>query len=263
MNSIVGSLVATMNAQLPSMYSSMPGIHVVEETDWLGMLSKHPDVFYNAVYEARFSDDTVIKRVDEVVSLFSSRSQLPMTWFLTPTCQPDNLAQVLEAKGFKHAFRTPGMYLHLTNFEGSERRNSSHQIVRVTNLEQLSQWLSAGKDSFGLSDSLLEAYFQLFHSRGFGDQLPWRLFVGTVDGTPTTCVRLFLGKDTAGIFHVSTIESARGHGHGTEITATALEAAKDLGYKLATLASSPAGHNVYSRLGFRDCCFADVYIGPG
>lgn len=262
MNTIVGSLVATMNAQLPAMYSSMPGVHIVEEADWLGMLSKHPDVFYNAVYEARFSSENVVDRVEEVVSFFSSRSQLPMTWFLTPTCQPDNLAQALEAKGFKRAFRTPGMYLHLTNYERPERRNSSHQIIRVTNSEQLSQWLSAGKDSFGLSDSLLEAYFQLFQSKGFGDQWPWRLFVGTVDGTPTTCVRLFQGKDTAGIFHVSTIESARGHGYGTDITAAALEAAINLGYELATLASSPAGHNVYYRLGFRDCCFADVYIGP-
>src|SRR5512143_1749138 len=112
MNTIVGSLVATMNAQLPMMYSSMPGIQIVEEADWLGMLSEHPYFFYNAVYEALFSNDHLVDRVEELVSLFSSRSRLPMTWFLTPTCQPDNLGQALEAKGFKRAFRIPGMYLH-------------------------------------------------------------------------------------------------------------------------------------------------------
>lgn len=262
MNTIVESLVGTINAQLPALYSSMPGIRVVEEADWRGMLSQHPDVFYNAVYDARFSSETVDNRVDEIVSLYASQSRLPMTWFVTPTCQPDHLAQVLETRKFKRVFRTPGMHLPLMGFVKPERLDGFHEISRVTTPEQLSQWLLAGKDSFDLSDALLQAYFTLFSSKGFGSQLPWRLLVGTVNGVPTTCARLFFAADTAGVFHVATIESARGRGYGTDITAAALALAKDLGYTQAILASSPAGYNLYRRLGFQDCCFADVYIGP-
>lgn len=260
MDEVVSSLIATMNAQLPLMYTYMSGIQVTEETDWLGMQSIH-DSFYNAVYEVRFSPDNVEKRVDEVISLFSKRSKLPMTWFVTPTCEPTNLSKVLESKGFKLAFRTPGMFLDLGKFENTKKHDSLHKIVQVSNVEQLSQWIIPGKEGFGLSDSVINAYFELFKNKGFESQLPWKLFVGMVDEEPITCVRLFEANGVAGIFHVATIPSARGKGYGTEITVAALEAAKELGCKLAVLASSPAGYNVYYRLGFRDCCFCDVYVG--
>lgn len=262
MDEIVKSLLSTMNAQLPMMYSSMPGIQVVEETDWLGMLSSHPDVFYNAVYDARFSSDNVSKRVDEVISLYSAKGQFPMVWLLTPSCQPENLPEVLRAKGFKHAFKTPGMFLRLEDFNQKIKLNSPHKIIHVSNVEQLSQWIIPGKEGFSISDSVIKAYFDLFKNKGFESRTPWKLFVGMVDGIPTTCVRLFLANGVAGIYHVATIPSARGKGYGTEITIAALEAAKNLDYKLAILASSPAGYNVYYRLGFRDCCFCDAYIGP-
>jgi GNAT superfamily N-acetyltransferase len=262
MNEIVNSLLATMNAQLPLMYSSMSGIQVVEETDWLGMLSSHPDVFYNAVYEARFSPNNVSKKVDEVVSLYSKRSQLPMVWFVTPACQPKNLSEILETKGFKHAIRAPGMFLQLEEFHQKLKLDSPHKIIQVSNVEQLSQWIIPGREGFSISDSVIKAYFDLFKSKGFESQTPWKLFVGMVDGIPTTCVRLFCTNNVAGIYHVATISSARGKGYGTEITIAALEAAKNLGCKLAILASSPAGYNVYYRLGFRDCCFCEAYTGP-
>ena len=262
MDEIVNSLLSTMNAQLPLMYSSMPGIQVIEETDWLGMLSSHPDVFYNAVYESRFSQNNAPNKVDEVVSLFSTRSQLPMVWFVTPACQPKNLSEVLETRGFKHAYRSPGMFLQLEEFYQKSNPDSPHKITRVSTVEQLSQWILPGKEGFGISDSVIKAYFDLFKSKGFESQTPWKLFVGMVHGLPTTCVRLFCTNDVAGIYHVATIPSARGKGYGTEITVAALEAAKKLGYKLAILASSPAGYHVYYRLGFRDCCFCDAYIGP-
>lgn len=262
MDEIVNSLLSTMNAQLPLMYSSMPGIQVVEETDWLGMLSSHADVFYNAVYESRFSQGNVGNRVDEVVSLFSTRSQLPMVWFITPACRPKNLSEVLAGKGFKHAFKSPGMFLRLGEFHQKSNPESPHKIIQVSTEEQLSQWIIPGRDGFSVSDSVIKAYFDLFKNKGFEPQTPWKLFVGMVDNTPTTCARLFCANDAAGIYHVATVPSARGKGYGTEITTAALEAAKNLGYQLAILASSPAGYHVYSRLGFRDCCHCDAYIGP-
>jgi GNAT superfamily N-acetyltransferase len=186
-----------------------------------------------------------------------------MVWFLTPACQPKNLSDVLETRGFKQAFKTPGMFLRLEEFNQKKTKlDSPHKIIQVSNVEQLSQWIIPGKEGFSISDSVIKAYFDLFKSRGFKFQTPWKLFVGMVDGVPTTCVRLFCANDVAGIYHVATIPSARGKGYGSEITSAALEAAKNLGCKLAILASSPAGYNVYHRLGFRDCCVCEAYIGP-
>lgn len=263
MNPIARSLIATMNAQLPLMYTHMPGIQVVGEADWLGMLSIHEDVYYNAIYEARFAAWEAEARVDKIMELFAERSQLPMTWFLTESCQPSNLGELLEAKDFELAFRTPGMYLGLDGFEKTLKPDSPHQIIQVSNSMELAQWLEAGRDSFGLSDELLQAYFDLFESQGFEPHLPWRLLVGLVEDEPVTCARLFCHAGVAGLYHIATHPEARGHGYGSDITIAALQTAKQLGCNLAVLASSPAGYNVYHRLGFRDCCYTDVYVGPG
>lgn len=262
MDETIRRLTATMNAQLPMMYAHMPGIRVVEGSDWTGMLSCHPDVAYNAVYEARFAPGSARQRIEELVSLFVAGSHLPMTWYVTPTCTPENLAELLASKRFKHVGRAPGMALLLETFALPGKPDNQHKIVQVSNLEELSHWLAPGKDSFGLSSSILEAYFELFKRKGFGPDQPTQLFVGTVEGQPVSCSRLFVNGGTAGIYHVATIPAARGQGYGSEITAAALQVAKQLGCKLAILASTPAGHNVYLRLGFRDCCFADVFIGP-
>lgn len=254
--------MTTMNAQLPLMYTHMPGIEVVGEADWLGMLSLHEDVYYNAIYEAHFTPWNVERRVNEILELFAERSQLPMTWFLTNACQPSNLDEILEAKGFELALRTPGMYLELDGFEKTRKPDSPHQIIQVSNSMELAQWLEAGRDSFGLSDELLQAYFDLFESQGFEPHLPWRLFVGLVEGEPVTCARLFVHNNVAGLYHIATQPKARGPGYGSEITIAALQAAKQFGCDLAVLASSPAGYNVYHRLGFRDCCYTNVFVGP-
>jgi GNAT superfamily N-acetyltransferase len=226
------------------------------------MLSIHEDVYYNAIYEARLATYNAEERVDEIMALFAERSQLPMTWFVSEAGQPNHLSEILESKGFELAFKTPGMYLELAEFEKALQPGSPHQVIQVSNSMELAQWLEAGRDSFGLSDELLQAYFDLFESQGFGPHLPWRLLVGLVEDEPVTCARLFCHEGVAGLYHIATHPDARGHGYGSDITIAALQTAKQLGCGLAILASSPAGYNVYHRLGFRDCCYTDVYVGP-
>jgi GNAT superfamily N-acetyltransferase len=259
---IAASLIANLTHQLPMMYAHMPGIQIAAEPDWMGMWSNYPERIFNSVYVSYFSEDNLDQKVEKVLSFYSSRSHLPMAWAITPICQPKDLSKALENQGFTHIAKAPGMFLDLEQLSRMIAADNLHQIIQVSNVEQLSQWLIPLQASFALSSSVIESFFELFSRQGFGDNLPWKLFLGTVDDKPVSCSRLFCEAGIAGIYHVATVPEARGNGYGTAIAMASLQAAKALGYQTAILTSSLSGYNLYRRLGFQDCCSADIYISP-
>jgi GNAT superfamily N-acetyltransferase len=256
------SLFANITEQVTQMYLHMPGVAISTASDWLGIYSNYSDMIFNSVYQSRFTADNLDQKVTEILSFYSSRSHLPMTWAVTPFCQPQDLSKVLERHGFKPAFKARGMCLHLDQIIEPTVSKSIHKIVQVSTLEQLSQWFVPIRESFNFSDPVIESFFELFRSRGFGDRLPWKLLLGTVEGKPVSSARLFFAAGVAGIYHVATIPAARGRGYGTEITLASLQLAKNCGYKTAILLASPSGYNLYRRLGFQECATADVFISP-
>jgi GNAT superfamily N-acetyltransferase len=261
-DAIVKALASNFAEQLTRMYVHMPGVAIVAEPDWRGIVTNHSEVLYNAVFEARFTRDNVQERVAGVIAYFAARGGIPLTWYLTPASRPRGLAEVLAARGFNFLGRGPGMFLDLAAFAPTPNPDSPLQIVQVSNRKQLKEWLVPVKESFELSDALGKAYFGMFMAGGFEPGVPWKLFVGTLDGAPVNASRLFCAAGIAGIYNVATLPSVRGRGFGTEITIAALEAARSLGYQVAGLESSSLGYNIYRRLGFRDCCFGELYRGP-
>ena len=55
-----------------------------------------------------------------------------------------------------------------------------------------------------------------------------------------------------GIFNVGTLETARGRGHGTAVTAAQLRDGRARGCVTATLQSTQMAERLYARLGFQD-----------
>jgi len=94
-----------------------------------------------------------------------------------------------------------------------------------------------------------------------------RCYLGEVDGEPvTTGFGLTLGS-FVGIFNVATPAAQRGLGYGTAVTARAVADGVAAGADWAWLQSSPAGYNVYERLGFRTAetwpCWLSAAAPPG
>lgn len=71
---------------------------------------------------------------------------------------------------------------------------------------------------------------------------------------------LFLADGLAGIYCVATLADERGKGLGAHATAEPLLAAQGLGYRVGVLQSSPDGHNVYLRLGFKDVGGVPMFV---
>jgi predicted acetyltransferase len=59
-----------------------------------------------------------------------------------------------------------------------------------------------------------------------------------------------LADEVAGVYCVATIPEERGKGLGSHATAEPLRLVGKLGYRVAVLQSSRAGHSMYAKLGF-------------
>ena len=72
--------------------------------------------------------------------------------------------------------------------------------------------------------------------------------------------QLYLANGLAGIYCIATLQDERGKGLAAHITAETLRVAHQIGYRVGVLQSSPAGHSVYQRLGFRDVGAVPMFI---
>lgn len=264
-SALAAAVEANINAQLRLMYVHMPGIEVIDAPGLLGMSSRIPDTLLNSVYWTAFPPERaqVRARINEVLDRFRTRGRLPMSWIVSPATRPRDLGYTLEAHGFTCVFRgVPGMAVDLEQVEEAQSVPDGFVIEPVSDVERLAQWLHPLKVSFDLQDVTASAYRDLFASQGFGPDLPWRLFIGLVDGHPVAASRLFCAAGVAGIYHVATVPEARGQGIGTAMAVAAARAGRERGYRAGILTASGEGHSIYRRLGFQDCCFADIYLGP-
>ena len=84
-----------------------------------------------------------------------------------------------------------------------------------------------------------------------------RWYVGRLDGRIVSSALGITTGEATGIFNVATLPEHRRRGYGAASTVrAALDGFAD-GAELAYLHSSPGGHGVYRRLGFRD---VDEYV---
>jgi N-acetylglutamate synthase len=78
-----------------------------------------------------------------------------------------------------------------------------------------------------------------------------RCYLGEIAREPVSTGLGFGADDHVGIFNIATVPAHRAHGYGTAITTRIVRDAATRGATWAWLQSSPSGHNVYERIGFR------------
>ena len=116
-----------------------------------------------------------------------------------------------------------------------------------------------------MPDFASEAFRALYTTLGFTDDAPFRHYVGMLDGEAVASSTLFLGAESAGIWHVATLPSARRRGIGAAMTLAPLLDARSLGYRTGTVysAASAMGLKIYHEIGFEECCGITQYLWAG
>jgi ribosomal protein S18 acetylase RimI-like enzyme len=252
------AVVDALEANALETYSRLgylPGGQVQESPEAVWFITGVASEFYNMVVRAQFAPDEADTKIEEIMEHFRAR-QVPMLWFLGPTCRPPNLGQRLEAYGLVHAGDSPGMAVDLKELRSNLVTPSGLSIQQVRDSTALRDWV----DMLGVSG---QGRLDLHAALGLGANPPWRYYLGLLDDQPVARSLLTLGAGVAGIYYVGTNPKMRQRGFGTALTIAALLDAREEGYRIGILQSSAMAYNLYRGLGFRDYCKFSWYSWAG
>jgi ribosomal protein S18 acetylase RimI-like enzyme len=168
------------------------------------------------------------------------------TWQISPLDRPSDLAARLAAAGFAQVNRLPAMALDLTDV--SSRPALSVDVREVRAPADLEAWLTVRHANHPLDEATRHAWLRT--QPPIPDPALRQFVARAAGGRPAGSMTLFLDGETAGLYHVDVIASARGQGIGTAMTLAALTAAKASGARVVLLTATELGMRLYRRLGF-------------
>ena len=210
-------------------------------------IGNSPIDFFNCVAFA----DLAGKEADREITASIERMRahdVPGSWHVGPLMRPRDLGARLLANGFEYGGDDAGMAVDLRELPEDMAVPSDFAVERIRDEAGLGEWAATFGLGFGIGPAEAGWIEEVFRRLGFGGQ--WRHYLGRLGGEPVATSTLFFAAGVAGVYCVSTIESARRQGIGAAVTLAALREAKDLGYGLAVLTSSEMGYSVYRKLGF-------------
>ena len=219
----------------------------------------------NGVLSARLPERGLDGAIDRALEPFREAGR-PMLWHVGPTSSPGRLPQALAAAGLSHDEDEPGMVADLSRLGPPPAAPAGLEIRQAGDEDELAVWsrLWAGTPPDANVDGLVE----LRAACGLGPDPATAHLVGRLDGAPVGCAAVFVGgrrddpPPAALVENVVTVPSARRAGVASALTHAGLVLARERGLGRAVLTSSPDGHGLYRRLGFRDCCTVSRYRYP-
>lgn len=190
---------------------------------------------------------------------FYKQQNLPFWWWVYPSGQGNESRNFFESKGLKYLTAIPCLAIDLTLLPAARLSESEARVILVQNQKDLSLWEKLSFAGFEFADNSAISYHRFVASFDINEQSPQKLFLAYLDGLPVASSMLFINRDTAGIYFVSTLPAYRGKGIGLALTNYTMLYAKKLGLNLCVLQASELGLNMYMRAGFNKYCDADVF----
>jgi ribosomal protein S18 acetylase RimI-like enzyme len=238
--------------------SVVPGIEVNQGEKMTRIVSPGiPNWLSNAVLHCRLSEAEADEVIDRTVEYFLARGVKPY-WRICPGDLPPDLGKRLENKGFILASKQPAMAANLDRLTRENETKDGFTIERLISLEEVREkngWIR----SLGEGKTLGTLILKLLGYYGFDPDSDWQHYIGLHHGEPVSWASIFYSSGAAGVYAVGTIPEARRQGFGSALTLHALRNAREKGYKIGVLQSSPMGYNLYKRLGFETCFMIRTY----
>lgn len=241
------------------LFADLPDINFVE-SDITRIISNGPPG--NMVLQTKFPRDVIDQRIDETLNLIGQECK-GFDWFVFPSCQPNDLAERLVAKGKAGGpdgswslygnIGGPGgtwMLANLTALASSPPIPPDFHTRWVSDHSLLKEWKQINAEGYECSAQDIQVFYDAYARHGFGPDAIALHYIGYSDDRPVTSATLLLAGGVASVYNVSTPTFLRRKGFGSAITYTALQEAKIRGYQFAFLQSSPLGVGVYSKVGF-------------
>lgn len=230
--------------------TSLPNMKVHEESDVFYVSADAPVFYFNSVFNARFNGNANLK-IESAKEFFRRRLRNSFTWHITPSSLPENLSQLIMAQGGEFRESMPFLAVHLDDIPRDFPVPSNFDWKTVRDHEMLGEWISTYCHVRGYPESA-DKLFRIFSDLDLSESSRLQLIVGYLDDKPVSTYSIFLDREIAGFYSLTTLPEARGHGLGTAMSIVAVDLAKEYGYESAMLLSEPPSRNICKRLGFVD-----------
>jgi len=232
-----------------SWFGRGPGCALHDEGDALWFETPIPTLPYNMVLRFAVTSD-IDRRIDSIVKHYLRR-RVAFLWIIHPSSMPKDLGDRLNKRGLVEIEVCSGMATNLTNMPELQSAPEGFEIRELDNetaanyLVDFAAWRWHVPEE---AKSHLRVYTQVLR---IGRPSPilrcWMAWCGKL---PVSKAGLYCGAGAAGIYAVATRPQARGQGLAGTLTVEALRAARENGYQLAVLHSTPMAEGLYAKLGF-------------
>jgi ribosomal protein S18 acetylase RimI-like enzyme len=161
--------------------------------------------------------------------------------------------QVFQRHGLRHSVDLPGMV--------AER--ILPPVKPLPTLELRRVGVAPTRDAFCAIGSVCFHVPLPWFREVFDHDSVWARFIGWVgylDGEPVSTAATVIGGGAVGVYNVATMPEHQQRGYGEAVTRHAVaEAQQRYGIEQTILQSTPAGHRLYQRMGFRTVTNVAVY----
>ena len=241
------------------LFKQWPQAEVHDTPELLWSITNIPFPLFNSVARTGLPAGRVDAAIESILAEYHSR-KVPMMWWVGPSAQPSDLGSLLSERGLQGSV-SPGMAVDLTTMPERYVLPENLQIKKASNEVELEIYCRVLCGVFGMPDFVEDAFFDFFMSLGFSS--PFINYIGIIEDEIVATSSVCLGGGVAGVYNVATLESARGKGIGSAMTAFPLLEARSAGYRIAALEPSESGYSVYRKLGFQECCKISRYVWMG
>jgi ribosomal protein S18 acetylase RimI-like enzyme len=204
--------------------------------------------------------------IELIMQYFANIGAAAFSWWVGPGSRPAGLAALLRQNGFRTEREEAGMVLNLEEYAGNGNRREGFIVSQVDSVPMLEDYLEVFSeywDAAGSGKAFIETYRKAQNAILQPDH-PVKLYVGYLDGKPVTSCELFLQHNVAGVYAVTTKKALRKRGLAGMLLDTSFAYARRQGYHFAVLQATPAGLNLYRKLGFNQLCvFYEYKYGKG
>lgn len=233
-----------------SWFGRGPDCALHDEGDVLWFDTPIPTIPYNAILRFIVAND-VDRRIDSLIEHYRQR-QVAFLWMVHPSSMPSDLGDRLRDRGLEEVELISGMAANLADLPESPSVPEGIEIHEVDDEMATNQLLEFVAWRWHIPEEArphLNAFDQVFCIGTPSAKIRcWLAWHGEV---PVSKVILHCAAGAAGIHGVATKPEARGKGLASLLTLEALQAARQDGYELGVLHSTPMAKNLYATLGFR------------
>jgi len=242
-----------------SAYGRAKNCHLHSEKNLVWFYTRIAFPLFNGVIFANTNEAEAQFVIDKLQSKINAQGS-PALWWIGPRTMPRNISTLLEKHGLNSAGEVPAMAMELSLLPKEPQPIARFSLRKVDSAEMQSLWARIAATGTGFPDQAIDQMTQLEKTITDPQYQSQQRYIGYLEDVPVATSALVLDAGVAGIYAVATLPEARQKGIGRMMTMMPLLEARDMGYRIGILQSSPAGYSVYQKLGFQELWKYSLYL---